>query len=87
MINYTIDPHNNAVVNTEPKLTIMGYVNVPGVGTVDATFDFSNMPEAYHDLTASFINKRITVSLPKPTSPNEKGWLGRMFEKVFGSWN
>lgn len=77
MINYRIDGENSVTVHTEPKCIIEEYVKIPGVGHIDATFDFSEMPPEYHELALQMVNRRQTLHLPVRTMAEAKEIVDR----------
>lgn len=77
MISYRIDGENNINVHTEPKCIIEEYVKIPGVGHIDATFDFRKLPPEYHEMVLQMVNHRQNLLLPVRTMTEAKKIVDR----------
>jgi len=84
MINISTDETEQFVVETEPKLVSQDHYTIrygsTVLGTVEATFDLSNVPEEFHQLILSTIQgerRGIQISEGVMSDIAKKSWFRR----------
>jgi hypothetical protein len=99
-VNITYDINTDIVVNTDPVATWDGFIKIlrdgEVLGQIDASFDFSKMPDHLHEMALQLLINRTTGNLILPSESSgyvyrypeiKQGWLGKLQVSLMTWWN